>query len=211
MEHKGPYREQADTGMETLEKMKKEIAAEGKVGIELPENIAADISVPLFSDALENKINPADIVLYSMATGILKYDGKTTLDKTILYIYRNHEIDSVWLSLRLFPKKSRPAKILNLFTKAYIEKKEANEKEENQRRLINQLDRHKKEIQNINKIVESGRTGDYGLYFVKALGKEKYFEKLKEIKTNAENLLAAVNDKLGEADKNENAADKKDK
>lgn len=57
-----------------LEKMEKEIAAEGKFSIQLPEDTKGGNDVPLFEDALKKNIDPKDIVFYSLATGIVKYN-----------------------------------------------------------------------------------------------------------------------------------------
>ncbi|MEK7131132.1 MAG: hypothetical protein AAB797_00145 [Patescibacteria group bacterium] len=55
-ETKGPYREMPDQDAEALAQMKKEVAAEGNVGIQLPENIKIGAGVVLFGDAIDDKL-----------------------------------------------------------------------------------------------------------------------------------------------------------
>ncbi len=78
-----PYREAGDpnagvseTTAKALEKMEKEIAAEDKVSIQLPEYFRAGDPIPLFADTLNGNTDPKDIVFYSKKTGILKYQDQ---------------------------------------------------------------------------------------------------------------------------------------
>ena len=45
-----------DQDAEALAQMKKEVAAEGNVGIQLPENIKIGAGVVLFGDAIDDKL-----------------------------------------------------------------------------------------------------------------------------------------------------------
>lgn len=99
MKHEGPpggtpYREPANPDAETLERMRKQIEAEGKRGILLPEGIKNGDEIPEFANLLKKKIDPNNIVFYSPTTGILKqsispyYPSYPSKNK-IEYAYKN--------------------------------------------------------------------------------------------------------------------------
>ncbi len=126
MTGESPYRKQFDAKAESerkykeaVRKMEKEIAAEGKsFSIQLPEKIKVGDIVPFFEDALKNKINPKDIVFYSLATGILRYTGQEPYSpKRESCFYAN---SSGSIKLDVYLKKEHPssAKIYNLSIKA---------------------------------------------------------------------------------------------
>ncbi len=129
MPKEGPYRtfdpeaEAYQKMMLTLEKMEKEIAIEGKFSIHLPENIKVYDPVPLFEDALNNNINPKDIVFYSVMTGILKYSREEAEPpKTTSFYYSNPDNPSVELDIFLNKnsEESPYAKVFSLTTKAKV-------------------------------------------------------------------------------------------
>ena len=176
-----------------LEKMEKEIKNEGKFSIRLPETVTKADAVPLFEDALKNNIDPKDIVFYSLATGILKYQY-TSSDlnkKQFFHMYWNTDNISVRLEIVSYKQYKKSAKILSLSTKADVEtKNKMNEKwskELQKRGLIQSMNMFEKNIQHTKELIEKGVNKEL---------EEMYFAKLAELKTNLERLLFTINDKL---------------
>jgi len=71
----GPYRELfVDPNAEALEKMKKQIEAEGKRGIVFLDDFETGKEIPEFTELLKKKIDPKDIVFYSPTRGVLRFN-----------------------------------------------------------------------------------------------------------------------------------------
>jgi hypothetical protein len=198
MEIKGLYRDTDAANADELKKIKKEVAAEGNVGIEIPQNTKAGNLIPVFSDVVKSGgIGPEDVVFYSLATGILKYTNQE-LDrwtKKISYTYSNPDNRSVQLQIEL-PKKNNPALIIYISTKADIEEKEKKDKRSSYEYLILSIDRHSERIANIGRDLKDGKY-DYREQYQQFDGsREAYLQKINNLKINTENLLAAINKKL---------------
>ena len=199
MKHEGPYREMPDQDTAAIEKMEKEIRAEGKEGkisIQLPENIKIGDAVPLFADALKkNKIDPKDIIFYSLATGILKYNrenmysGGGIIDRVIKkdYIYTSKNDPYAHLTITVEKNK---AKFAAVTTKEDSKKiKEGEEKKDWYKTLLQLGDG----IRKMKKLIKDKDRVNPEL-------EEKYTIELSDLKNSLESLLHAINDKL-EAEK----------
>lgn len=93
--HGGPYKELfVDVNAEALEKMKKQIEAEGKHAVLIPDELGETGEISEFTRLLNNRIKPEDIILYSDYRGKLKYrpeDNESTFDhgNSCEYHYKN--------------------------------------------------------------------------------------------------------------------------
>ena len=206
-ETKGPYRDMPNQDAADLKKMEAEIAAEGKLSIRLPENIRRGDNLPLFAEMCE-AIDPKAIVLYSLATGLLRYtkeisdfDGQVTV-----YTYRNPDNPDVMLQVKL-PKKEDSVKsllkkkahqdtVVKITTKADVEavtEKEKGLTKENQKnKLLRAMNLFEQEIQHIKDLIEKGVDKEL---------EEIYFEELGNKRTSLKLLLDTIDDKLEEASK----------
>ena len=208
METKGIYRDTTASNAAALEKMKKEIAAEGaegkiKFSIELPEDIKIGAGVLYFGNAIK-KNNPEDIVFYSLATGILKYTnhGPDQWTKKISYKYNSPNNPSIGLTVELPPKKYFPATISGLSTKADVEKEKIWLIKSRKRELANFFDGEREKIEKIKNIVENNGKGKFFYNYLSDQElKEDYLTEVRGLKTSLENLLFTINDKLEDAGK----------
>ena len=83
----GPYRESANPEAEALERMRKQIETEGKHGVLLTEDINEGDEIPQFTALFKEKIEPTEIILYSLTTGALEYDQAGSW--TDVYTFKN--------------------------------------------------------------------------------------------------------------------------
>ena len=85
----GPYRESVDPKAEALERMRKKIETEGKYGILIAENIKSGDNIPFLDQAIANKVNPEDIILYSVAKGrlelVFEFPASKTNERQLCY------------------------------------------------------------------------------------------------------------------------------
>ena len=183
----GPFRkmEYADDTSEegvALKKMETEIAAEGKFSIRLPEDIKYQDTVPFFEDALKNPaIGPKDVVFYSLATGVLKYNsvishpsgpgGGMKQEKTYIYKSKNNP----HIELKIWVEKNK-ATFADITTKIDAEKiKEDKEK----RDWLATNYELKDNIGKIKKMIKAGINME-----------------LDDLKNNVESFLQTINDEL---------------
>lgn len=105
----GPFREHYDSKTELakiLERMRKQIEAEGKYAIQVPENIGSNNKISAYQEALEDGQSPENIVLYSKKDGLLRYlDEETARLSPIFgtkkhFFYYSSESSNVTISIR---------------------------------------------------------------------------------------------------------------
>ena len=189
-----------DQDAAALEKMKKEIAAENvedkpKLSFELPKNIkiGADVKLflELFVDAIKNpKFGPENIVFYSLATGILKYDNVITYSNSDFIINRVTSKEYVYASkndpyinLTISVEKNK-AKITGVTTKEESKKiKEDEEKKDWYKTFIQLGDAARK----MEKLIKAG---------VNQKLKEKWLLELSDLKKISKSLIGAIDDEL---------------
>lgn len=88
--HGGPYKELfIDVNAEAVERMRKQIEADGKHGILIRENCKKGDETPEFVELLNKKIKPEDMVFYSPTTGKLEYVGSYPYKYGSHYRYEN--------------------------------------------------------------------------------------------------------------------------
>lgn len=81
----GIYREPADPNAQALENMRKQIEAEGKTAIQIPEDFPFKSTSEPYSKAIQTGTKPSEIGLYCLKTGVLLYDPNP--------MYERHEKD----------------------------------------------------------------------------------------------------------------------
>lgn len=111
----GPYREAYDQDAADLERMRKQIEAEGKIPIQLDENTKMGDPIPLFENT-----DPKKFVFYSLFTDALKYkEMEEPFRGFLIYRYENTPDSKTWLSLLsvlVEEKAYPPAVIFSLIT-----------------------------------------------------------------------------------------------
>ena len=141
-----------DLDAAALKEMEKEIAAEGDlVGIELPKNPKSGDIIPLFAAAIEIKTKLDNIVLYSLATGILRYQTNSAqkINTEYYYSFYNPDIDSIGLTVLLDKKrKDHQAAVSTLFTKTDVENREIRAKETRKKNLVSYMNGFEKKLKN---------------------------------------------------------------
>jgi hypothetical protein len=166
-----------------IKKMEKEIADEGKFSIRLPENIEWGKPVPFFEDAIKNNINPKDIVFYSLATGIVKFNEVTIIrnpssnqiqNKKFIYVGKNEPK----IKLEIWLEKNK-ATFDSINTKEDAEKIRLNEEKRDWSYAVSNL---KTSSEKIKGIIKSG----------------KIDHDLDDLKKTTENLLQTINKKMKE-------------
>ncbi len=181
----GPFRKMeytSDTSEEgvALQKMEKEIAAEGKFSIRLPEEIKHGEVVPFFEDALKNPdIGSKGVVFYSLATGILKYNdemsppsgpgGEMKQEKTYTYKSKNDPN----IELKIWVEKNK-ATFAGVTTKDDAKKIKGDKEKRDWHAANYEL---KDNIGKIKKMIKAGINME-----------------LDDLKNNVENLLQTIND-----------------
>ncbi|TSC83910.1 MAG: hypothetical protein G01um101413_713 [Parcubacteria group bacterium Gr01-1014_13] len=183
----GPFRKMegiVDTSEDAiLQRMEKEIAAEGKFSIRLTEGIKYKDAFPLFADAIKNNIDPKDIIFYSLATGIMKYDNVIEYTPNGIlgrvqgkkYIYKSK--DDSYIELRIWVEKNK-ATFDSLTTKEDVEKIKRKQEKEDWYTANYEL---KDNIGKIKKMIKAGINME-----------------LDDLKNNTESLLQTINEKLKE-------------
>lgn len=134
----GPYRhgiDQETTNNDTLKKMEKQIESE-KIGLslQLSEDAKPNDPIPLFNNAY-----PEDIAFFSVATGILRYKPRASIDprtKPVFYDYYNED-ESSYLTVESNKKDS--TKIFALDSKNFREKQQTKNNEQDKNLLLASL------------------------------------------------------------------------
>lgn len=132
----GPFREIGDPKIAAIEGMRKKIESEGKHGILIPEHAVVGDKIPTLIELLKQrkpKINFQDIVFYSLATGILKYQNQKERHNVFRdptnteYTYANEAEKNVFVIIKV-PYTLKDAMIHSIKTQEEA-KKEMSEQE----------------------------------------------------------------------------------
>lgn len=205
MNEKGPYRERAEleNKKQQLLKMEEEIVELGKFSIPLPEDLGErnelmqhhypNLDFPIFLDLLgtkfdiknpKKKIGPQDISLYSLETGILKYDGEVKFSGAggrIEYFYKNESDPKV--SLEISVQKGK-ATLTTVTTKEDAEIKKRQTEKENWKYTIDVLEY---QIAALTKTIKTGVSPEL---------QTDYSTRLSDLKTSLERLLFDITGEL---------------
>lgn len=200
----GPFRKLLDPKMEglknkikSLEKMEKEIAAEGRlVGLPLDENITVGAHIPLFEAALNNdvKLKPEDIAFYSVATGILKYSRQKVQSSEVSSLYyTNPNNNNVELDIYLDKEDPLSATVFSITTKAKAEKDIKQNKEMQKRDFNSLMLRSESDVQDITQLIKEGLPPDN-----REETNEGRLAKLKTLRANVKYLDSVLEEKIKE-------------
>lgn len=200
----GPFRKMDYTPPEpsdeeiAIKEMQAEIADERALGVEVPKGIQEGGILPLFAETCE-ATEPKDIILWSLATGLLRYseEENEAWSPTISYTYNNLNNPDVKIIVKL-PKKETlvksllkkripPATIGEISTLTDVENKENETVEKKEQRLVTSLNKLNANTQSLEKMIKAG-TGDKPM--------EVYTAELNDLKIALEHLLLIVNDEL---------------
>lgn len=188
MQHEGPYRNQFDLEAAAIRRLEQKInKEEGVFSLRLPENIKEDDEVPFFKDAVNNpEFGPKKIVLYSLATGILRYceTGPQTSKSDFFYKYNDPENNPVGITVLYNKKEKPPARINIISTKSDAERVRSQSEEFEKIKLTNIFDKEQENIRDITQLIETGVIPPA--------------EDLHDLKTDVERLLFVINERLEE-------------
>jgi len=181
-----------------VREMQAEIADERALGVEVPKDIQEGDVLPFFAETCKATY-PKDIILWSLATGLLRYSGEEdeVWSPAISYTYSNINNPDVKIIVKLpkketsakllFKKKISPATIDKISTLADIENKENKSAEKKEQQLVTLLNKLNAIIQSLEKIIKAG-IGDKPM--------EIYQAELNDTKTAVERALFIVNEEI---------------
>ncbi len=181
-----------------IKEMQAEIVDERALGVEVPKNIREGETLPNFAETCEAAY-PKDIILWSLATGLLRYSGteNEAWSPTTSYTYRNVNFPDVKIVVKLpkeeasvtslFKTKTTPAIVVEISTLNDFENKKRQSIEKKEEHLITSVNKLSADIQSLEKIVKVG-IGDKPT--------ETYRTELNDLKTALERLLFITNEEL---------------